>query len=72
MSKKQTTITIESPDRLHKECFVSTGHVCGYCHGKGWFDSGLQKEGTVTCPDCGGTGELMAVVSIEWKPNDKQ
>jgi hypothetical protein len=35
MSKKKTIINLTPPGRIHKEGFVSEGHVCGYCHGKG-------------------------------------
>lgn len=72
MSKKQTIINLEAPGRLHKEGFVSKGHVCGYCRGKGQFYGSQNKDETVICPDCGGTGEVMAVVTVEWKPGNNK
>ena len=71
MSKKKTIINLTPPGRIHKEGFVSKGHVCGYCHGKGWFHGDLHTDETVPCPDCGGSGEVMAIVSIDWKPSNK-
>ena len=68
MSEKQTIINLVAPGRLHKEGFVSKGHVCGYCRGKGWFYGPLGTDETIKCPDCGGSGEVMAVVSVDWKP----
>lgn len=71
MSEKQTTINLSPPGRIHREGFVSKGHTCGYCHGKGWFYGNPDSEESTRCPDCGGTGEVMAVVTVEWKPNKR-
>lgn len=71
MSNKQTTINLVPPGRLHKEGFVSKGHVCGYCHGRGWFYGPLGTNEPVVCPDCGGTGEVVAFVTVDWKPRTK-
>lgn len=67
MSTKETVLVLRPPERLRTEGFVSRGHVCGYCHGRGYFLG--DRDTTVQCPDCGGTGELMAVLTVEWKPN---
>lgn len=67
MSAKETTVVLKPPKRIKKEGFISRGHVCGCCHGKGYFYA--DQNGTTTCPGCQGTGELMAVVTVEWKPN---
>lgn len=73
MSKKETTVIITPPGRLRTEGFVSTGHQCGYCLGKGWFYGPMGKEEeTIVCPDCGGAGEVMAMVTVEWKPYKRQ
>lgn len=71
MSARVTTIMIEPPDRIHTEGFVSNGHQCRYCRGRGRFYSDIPNAGTIECPDCGGTGEVMAVVTVEWKPGHK-
>lgn len=71
MQEYKTIINLTPPGRIHKEGFVSKGHVCGYCHGKGWFHGDLHTDETVPCPDCGGSGEVMAIVSIDWKPSNK-
>ena len=41
----------------NRENFVSTGHKCGYCQGNGWV--------------CGGSGELDAIITVDWKPTNK-
>ncbi|MDE6113509.1 MAG: hypothetical protein K2G49_00435 [Muribaculum sp.] len=43
--------------------------TCRYCNGYGGFTNSLAGEGWVPCPDCDGTGELKAVITIDWKPN---
>lgn len=43
--------------------------VCPYCGGKGWFYSGQKEPETIVCPDCQGTDEVVALVTIDWKPN---
>lgn len=70
MSAKETTVVLKPPERIRNEGFVSRGHSCGYCHGKGSFHG--ERDMIVTCPDCEGTGELMAVVTVEWKPNIRE
>lgn len=67
MSRKETVLVLKTPERLRAESFVSRGHVCGYCHGRGYFLG--DRDTTEPCPDCGGTGELMAVVTVDWKKN---
>lgn len=69
MSKKETTIRIEPPGRIHTEGFVSGGHRCRYCGGRGGFPK-EGPDGTTeeVCHDCRGTGEVRAVVTVEWKP----
>ncbi len=62
---------IEPPERIHTEGFVSKGHKCRYCRGKGWFYSDMPGEEPIDCPDCGGTGEVMAIVTVEWQPARK-
>ena len=52
-----------------KELIVSPGHKCGCCHGNGWF-WGVGDDGQSlkrSCAMCGGSGELTALVSIEWQ-----
>ena len=71
MSKKKTIINLTPPGRIHKEGFVSKGHVCGYCHGLGWFNGDLLSDVTVPFSVCVGSGEVMAIVSIVWKPSNK-
>lgn len=71
MSKKRTMIVIEPDGRIHKEAFMTAPMVCPYCNGKGWFYSGEKEPETIPCPDCEGTGEVVAMVTIDWKPNIK-
>ncbi len=65
-------IIIEPDGRIHKEAFMTAPMVCPYCNGRGGF-SRDTVAGSVTdcCPDCGGTGEVVAMVTIDWKPNLK-
>lgn len=69
MSKKSTIIEIIPPDRLKKEVLVVSPQTCGYCHGNGWHWGPQLKK--VKCPDCGGTGEVKAIVTIDWQANKK-
>ena len=57
----------------NKELLTSPGHVCGYCHGKGYFEAlwyEKDKEETI-CPVCDGTGQVDAIITVEWKPTKK-
>lgn len=77
MSKREEFIKIVAPDyiqpaayRIIKEFLCSKGHTCSYCHGNGWFWNEVQGENIKKdCPVCHGSGELDAVVTIEWKPS---
>lgn len=71
MSKNKITIEVVPPDRRHDEVFSSGKFVCPYCSGRGGFaiDGPDVEKAWETCPDCDGTGELTATITIEWKPN---
>lgn len=71
MSKKIEAIILEPDGRIRKEEFSSHPMSCPYCGGKGWFHSGQREPETIPCPDCEGTGEVIALVTIDWKPNKK-
>lgn len=71
MSKEREIIVLEPRSRKGKEEFRSRAVSCPYCGGKGWFYSGEREPETMACPDCEGSGELMAVITIDWKPNKK-
>lgn len=68
MSKRREMIILEPDGRIHKEAFSTRPMTCPYCNGKGSFFNGLGLP-EVTCPDCEGTGEVIALVTIDWKPN---
>lgn len=55
------------------EVHTSPGHLCGYCHGVGYFSSPYreQNEEPTPCPVCDGMGMVDAIVAIEWKPSKK-
>lgn len=58
----------------NRENFVSTGHKCDYCKGNGWFwgtEEGSREDVHVSCPVCGGSGELDAIITVDWKPSSK-
>jgi DnaJ-class molecular chaperone len=72
MSKKATMIIVEPDDRIRKEVFMTAPTVCPYCNGRGGFSHDTANEPEfVHCPDCEGTGEVVAMVTIDWKPNVK-
>ena len=71
MSEKKITIDVKPDGRIRKEAFMIPPMVCPYCGGKGWFYSGKKEPETIPCPDCEGTGEVVAMVTIDWKPNIK-
>ena len=58
----------------NRELFVSPGYTCSYCHGNGWYwgMDDFRDSMKVTCPVCGGSGQLDAVVTVEWKPSMKE
>lgn len=46
------------------------GYSCGYCQGNGWFlDPDENERVKKPCPSCGGTGQVKAVVTVEWVPD---
>ena len=71
MSRKREIIILEPDGRIHKEGFYSRPLTCPYCGGKGWFYSGEREPETIPYPDCEGTGEVVALVVIDWQPNKK-
>lgn len=78
MSKIEKQLEICPPaymcQGLGRENFVSTGHVCGYCRGNGWFwgtEEGSREDVHVPCPVCKGSGELDAIITVDWKPSSK-
>lgn len=72
MSKKRTMIVIEPDGRIHKEAFMTAPMVCPYCKGRGGFSNETANGPEFDyCPDCEGTGEVVAMVTIDWKPNLK-
>ncbi len=72
MSKKQTVIVIEPDGRIHKETYMTSPMECPYCNGRGGFSYDTTGgPDFAICPDCEGTGEVVAMVTIDWKPNIK-
>ncbi len=69
MSTKKEMIILEPDGRIRKEGFCSRPMTCPYCHGRGYFPPTKHQPWKITCPDCQGTGEVIAFVTIDWKPN---
>lgn len=69
MSKRKEMIVLEPDGRIHKEAFCTRPMTCPNCGGKGWFYTLQHEPETEPCPDCEGTGEVIALVTIDWKPN---
>lgn len=70
MSTKKEMIILEPAGRIHKEEFCSRPMTCPYCHGIGYFPPTKHQPWETMCPDCEGTGEVIALVTIDWKPNN--
>ena len=70
MSQRKEMIILEPGGRIHKEAFCTRPMKCPYCGGRGWFYKNTRDSEHVGCPDCDGSGEVIAFVSIEWKPNN--
>ena len=77
MSKEKRIIEIApgqmSPGGRMTDRIESLGHRCPYCQGNGylWQEDELQEPYKEVCPICGGSGELDAVVTVEWKKSEK-
>lgn len=69
MSRRKEMIILEPDGRIHKEAFCTRPMTCPYCGGKGWFYGDQKDSDHIDCPDCEGTGEVIALVTIDWKPN---
>ncbi len=73
MSKRVTMIEVEPPQRIRKEVFGTSAVACPYCNGQGGFrrqDASGAYMGR--CPDCDGSGEVFAVVTLDWKPYNNE
>ncbi len=69
MSTKREIIILEPDGRIHNEAFVSAPKTCRYCNGRGGFPiDTIDGPSIEECPDCEGTGEVQAMVSITWAP----
>lgn len=72
MSRVKRTVELRPPScDITKEVHTSLGHVCEYCHGVGYFASNfpLLDDEPSPCPVCGGSGQVDAIITIEWKPS---
>ena len=74
MSRVKRTVELRPPscDRT-KEVHTSPGHLCGYCKGVGYFVSPYRdrEEEPTSCPVCDGSGQVDAIITVEWKPSKK-
>lgn len=70
MSKVTRMVELTPPKGCStKELMTSPGHTCRYCGGRGYFKGvWCRHDEPKTCPICGGSGQVDAVVTIEWKP----
>lgn len=78
MSRKRQMIELLAPSvmRLERpERFKIDGFTCPTCNGNGWGwrkdDSSMKADrrgwGKEKCATCGGTGEVVAEVTISWR-----
>lgn len=68
MSTRKETVIIEPPMRIRKEGFCTGAMRCRYCGGRGWFVGERKDSEGERCPDCEGSGEVYAMVTIDWMP----
>ncbi len=58
------------PCGVGEEHFVSKGHVCPHCNGRGSFwglsATGFDEE-EIPCGVCFGSGKVEASVSVSWR-----
>lgn len=72
MSRLDHTLSIEPgkyEDGSKAETFVSSGHGCPHCGGRGKFMPYQTDYNTWeqdTCKVCNGTGKLKAAISLQW------
>ena len=72
MSSMKRTVELVPPQTdIKRELITSPGHVCGYCHGIGHFEPEWYRpyEESIPCPVCGGSGQVDAIITVEWKPS---
>lgn len=73
MSEKQTIINLVPPRLLYKEVLATAPMACPYCKGSGGFiQDSVFGQFKKECSECMGSGEVMAVVTVEWKPATKE
>ena len=76
MSVKQNGVLITAPlfGTGRETVGEFPGYSCGYCQGNGWFwgtEEGSREDVQVPCPVCEGSGELDAIITVDWKPTNK-
>lgn len=68
MSERQTVIVVKPDRRIHKEVFGTAPVACPCCNGQGGFPrEDASRRYMERCPDCDGTGEVFAMVTIDWR-----
>lgn len=73
MSEKWNGVLISAPifGAGREKTQEFPGYSCGYCQGNGYvLDPDIITERVKKpCPSCGGTGQVKAVVTVEWVPD---
>ncbi len=70
MSIRKQIIEIEPGVGISREAFATAPVKCPACKGRGGFSRFWPPgEEWEVCGNCGGSGELVAIVTIDWKPN---
>lgn len=68
MSERKTIIEITPEATAEREAMVVGPMTCPCCHGAGGHNNPLKHPSEVweTCSRCQGTGEVKAIVMIDW------
>ena len=74
MSSRKQIIEIEPATGISREAFAMAPMKCPACNGRGGFCDPFRPPGKEweVCGKCLGSGEVVAAVTIDWKPNKEQ
>lgn len=71
MSVRRQVIEVSPGTMVSREAFAVGPMECPCCKGRGGSGNPFkpERESWEECGQCAGTGEVIALVTIYWKPN---